>query len=131
MRNDLEPHAQAASAAFAEFGTFLETELAPVGRDNEAVGRDAYALESRRYLGAVVDLDQTYSWGWHELKRLDDEMTATASQIKAGADVDEAVADLDADPARKIAGKEAFRDWMQDLSDRDGRRAGRRALRHP
>ena len=118
MRNDLEPHAQAASAAFAGLGRFLETELAPVGRDNEAVGRDAYALESRRYLGAVVDLDQTYAWGWDELKRLDDEMKATAGQIKAGAGVDEAVAVLDADPARKIAGKEAFRDWMQVLSDR-------------
>jgi uncharacterized protein (DUF885 family) len=118
MLGDLETHAQAASAAFAEFGRFLETGLAPLGRENEAVGRDAYALDSRRYLGAVVDLDQTYLWGWDELKRLSDEMTVTAGQIKPGADVDGAVAFLDADPARKIVGREPFRNWLQELSDR-------------
>jgi hypothetical protein len=32
--------------------------------------------------------------------------------------LDEAVASLEADPARKIAGEEAFRDWMQQLADR-------------
>ena len=35
----------------------------------------------------------------------------------AGGTVDEAVAALDADPARRIAGKEAFREWMQELAD--------------
>ena len=34
------------------------------------------------------------------------------------APVDEAVAALDADPAAWIHGKEAFRDWMQELADR-------------
>jgi uncharacterized protein (DUF885 family) len=36
----------------------------------------------------------------------------------SGGGVDEAVAALDAEPARKIAGGEAFRDWMQELADR-------------
>jgi uncharacterized protein (DUF885 family) len=36
----------------------------------------------------------------------------------SGATIDEAVAVLDADPARRIPGKEAFRDWMQGLADR-------------
>ena len=35
-----------------------------------------------------------------------------------GGGVDEAVAALDADPARTIPGKENFRDWMQELADR-------------
>jgi len=118
LREDLAQHAAAASAAYADFGRFLESELAPLGREKEAVGREEYALASRQYLGAEVDLEQTYLWGWEELKRLSDQMRATAGQIKAGATVDEAVAYLDADPARKIAGKEAFRDWMQELADR-------------
>jgi uncharacterized protein (DUF885 family) len=35
-----------------------------------------------------------------------------------GGSVDDAVAALDAEPGRKIAGKAAFRDWMQELADR-------------
>jgi uncharacterized protein (DUF885 family) len=118
MRSELERAAAGASAAYADFGTFLETDLAPRGREREAVGREHYALASRRYLGATVDLEETYAWGWAELKRLEDDKAATASRILPGASVREAVAHLDADPATKIAGKEAFRDWMQQLADR-------------
>jgi uncharacterized protein (DUF885 family) len=114
----LGEHARAASSAYAEFGRFLESELAPRGREKEAVGREHYALESRRFLGATVDLEETYAWGWEELKRLADDMVATADRILPGASVPEAVAHLDADPSTKIAGGEAFREWMQELADR-------------
>ncbi len=114
----LEGHAREASRAFSEFGGFLTGEMAPRGREKEAVGREHYALASRYFLGATVDLEQTYLWGWDELKRLSDEMDTTADRIKPGASVDEAVALLDAEPGRRIHGKEAFRDWMQALADR-------------
>jgi uncharacterized protein (DUF885 family) len=46
-------------------------------------------------------------------------MRAVSGRIAgSGASIDEAVAVLDADPARRIVGKEAFRDWMQQLADR-------------
>jgi len=118
VRDRLAEAAGGASAAYAEFGRFLETELASLGREREAVGRERYALESRRFLGATIDLEETYAWGWEELKRLSDDMAATADRILPGATVAEAVAHLDADPSTKIVGKEAFRDWMQDLADR-------------
>jgi uncharacterized protein (DUF885 family) len=114
----LSEAASGASAAYAEFGRFLETELVPLGREREAVGRDQYALESRRFLGATIDLEETYAWGWEELKRLTDDMAATADRILPGASLSEAVAHLDADPSTKIVGKEAFRDWMQEQADR-------------
>ncbi len=118
----LAAHAAAASAAYADFGRFLEQEMAPLGRDREAVGREHYALASRYFLGATVDLEETYAWGWEELKRLSDDMTATALRIvpdpSDSTTVDDAVRALDADPARRIEGKEAFRDWMQELADR-------------
>jgi uncharacterized protein (DUF885 family) len=110
--------AGAASAATAAFGLFLSDELEPQGREKEGVGREVYALASRYFLGAEVDLDETYAWGWAELQRLSDLMTATADRIVPGADVDAAVAHLDADPARVVHGREAFRDWMQELADR-------------
>ena len=118
LRSRMEQHAAAASRAFADFGLFLADEMEPQGRAREAVGREHYALASRYFLGAAVDLDETYAWGWAELKRLSDEMDATAERILPGADVDEAVAHLDADPARVVNGRGAFRDWMQSLADR-------------
>ena len=114
----LQPVARAASAAYASFGLFLEDELEPQGRAKEAVGREHYALASRYFLGAEVDLEETYAWGWTELKRLHDDMVATCDRILPGSSVAEAVAHLDADPARTIQGREEFRQWMQDLADK-------------
>ncbi|MBA8802308.1 uncharacterized protein (DUF885 family) [Nocardioides ginsengisegetis] len=118
LRAQLDQHAAGAARAFADFGLFLEDEMEPRGRAKEAVGREHYALASRYFLGATVDLEQTYAWGWDELKRLADDMDATADRILPGSKVAEAVAHLDADPARRIHGREAFRDWMQQLADR-------------
>nr|WP_296071208.1 DUF885 domain-containing protein [uncultured Actinoplanes sp.] len=111
--------ADAATAATADFAEFLRHELAPLGREKEAAGPERYALASQYFLGAKVDLQETYLWGFAELHRLETEMRAVAAAIAgSGASVDEAVAVLDADPARKIGGKEAFRDWMQALADK-------------
>ncbi|WP_433792555.1 DUF885 domain-containing protein [Actinoplanes sp. CA-252034] len=116
---ELRRGAEAATAATAEFGTFLRAELAPLGREKEAAGLERYTLASQYFLGAKVDLQETYLWGFAELDRLEREMRAVSAQIAgSGASIDAAVAALDADPARTIAGKEAFRDWMQALSDR-------------
>lgn len=117
LRTGLEKAARSASTAMAAFGLFLTDEMAPRGRAGEAVGREHYALASRSFLGATIDLDETYAWGWDELKRISDDMDATCARIVPGASLAEAVAHLDADPARRIEGGEAFRDWMQQLAD--------------
>jgi uncharacterized protein (DUF885 family) len=118
LRDQLQQHAREASDAFAAFGRWIEDDLGPRGRDRDAVGRDQYTLGSRYFLGATVDLDETYAWGWQELKRIEDEMARVADKIVPGGSVDDAVAALEADPQRKIDGKEAFREWMQDLATR-------------
>lgn len=118
LRTELDLNARAAAAAFREFGGYLERELLPRGRDRDGVGRDAYLPESRSFLGAVIDLDETYAWGWEELRRIESEMEAVAAEITPGGSVDDAVAALDADPARLIAGKQEFCAWMQELADR-------------
>ncbi|QCC78766.1 DUF885 domain-containing protein [Nocardioides daphniae] len=118
LRTRLEAAASRASRAFADFGLFLDDEMAPQGRTNEAVGREHYALASQAFLGARIDLEETYAWGWTELKRISDDMAATADRILPGATLTEAVAALDADPARRIEGREPFRQWMQELADR-------------
>ncbi|WP_433827646.1 DUF885 domain-containing protein [Actinoplanes sp. CA-015351] len=119
LATELNRAAAAATEATAAFGVFLRDELAPRGREKEAAGPERYALASQYFLGAKVDQEETYLWGFEELHRLEQEMNAVSGAIAGrGAGVDEAVAVLDADPARSIAGKEAFRDWMQSLSDR-------------
>jgi uncharacterized protein (DUF885 family) len=118
LRAQLDRGARAAAAATAEFGRFLRDELAPRGADKEAAGRERYQLASRYFLGATIDLDETYAWGFHELARLETEMRAVSDKIVSGGTVDDAVAALDADPGRSIGSKEAFRDWMQELADR-------------
>jgi uncharacterized protein (DUF885 family) len=116
---ELHRNAAAATAATAGFGDFLRTELAPLGKEKQAAGPELYARASQYFLGARVDQQETYAWGFEELARLEHEMRVVAAEIAGpGATVDEAVAKLDADPARRIAGKEAFRDWMQALADK-------------
>lgn len=109
--------AEAASASYAEFGRFIETDLRPRGRETDGVGREAYSLASRYFLGATVDLEETYAWGWEELKRIEDDMASTARRIVPGGSVADAVAALDADPARDCGSREAFQAWMQAKSD--------------
>ena len=118
MRADLERAAGAAREATARFGRFLHEELLTYAPEQDAVGRDRYALASRYFLGAAVDLDDAYAWGWSEVARLEAEMNRVAGLIVSGGTVDDAVAALDTQPGRKIAGSEAFRDWMQGLADR-------------
>lgn len=121
LRSDLERHAAGASEALVELADFLDREMAPRGREREAVGRDHYRLASRVFLGAEVDLEETYAWGWEELARIEDDMAVTSRRILPTATgahaIDEAIAHLDADPSRRIEGKEAFVAWMQQLAE--------------
>jgi uncharacterized protein (DUF885 family) len=117
LRGQLDKAAEAASAATAEFGEFLLTELLPLAPERDAVGRERYELALRSFLGAVVDLPEAYAWGWAEVRRLEAEMARVASQIVPGGTVEHAVAALEADPARRITGRENIRSWMQDYAD--------------
>ncbi|NYI75634.1 DUF885 family protein [Nocardioides panzhihuensis] len=118
LRAELEASAAKANEAFAEFGRFMADELIPVGLPKEAVGREHYQLASRRYLGAEIDLEETYAWGWQELERLSADMDTTADRILPGASLTEAAAHLDKDPARQLTSTDALKEWMQTTADR-------------
>ncbi len=116
-REELDNAAEIASAGTAEFGRFLETELMPLATERDAVGRDRFELASRFFLGATIDPDEAYAWGWSEVLRIEEEMRQTAAKIVPGGSVADAVAALDADPDRRIFGRGALREWMQDVAD--------------
>ncbi|MCU1417610.1 MAG: hypothetical protein JWP32_1784, partial [Schumannella sp.] len=115
---DLKKGAQSSADAYAELAEFLETELAAKATEEDAVGRDIYALQSRHFLGAAVDLDETYEWGIEELQRMVHEQTRIAGEIKAGASVHEAIEFLDSDDSRKLHGTDELKAWMQRTSDK-------------
>jgi len=117
LRTDLERGAVDARAAYTRLADFLEQELAPVAREQDAAGREQYSLASRRFLGATVDLDETYEWGLEELARMTAEQEAIADEILPGASVREAIAHLDADPTRVLHSTDELREWMQAKSD--------------
>ncbi|WP_417562517.1 DUF885 domain-containing protein [Microbacterium sp.] len=118
LARQLLDNANQARVAYESLSEFLRAELAPAATATDGVGRDLYALFSRQFLGASVDLDETYEWGLEELARMTAEQEAIADQIKPGASVAEAVAFLEADPARRLHGTKALQEWMQTTADR-------------
>ena len=114
---DLSHAAASADAAYAELGRFLREELREHAPTLDAVGRDAYALASRDFLGAAVDLEETYAWGWEEFLGLEVELEEVCGRIKPGATPREVADLLDNDPRYQVAGKDGLQQWMQGLSD--------------
>ncbi|GAA1634137.1 DUF885 domain-containing protein [Leucobacter chromiireducens] len=119
---EFEAAAADAARAYAECADVLETELAPRAATTDAFGRERYALASEAFLGARVDLDETYAWGIEELARMVDEQERIAAEIVGGARhpgiVAEAIALLERDERRKLHGTDALQRWMQETSDR-------------
>ncbi|MDR7161119.1 DUF885 domain-containing protein [Arthrobacter sp. BE255] len=118
VQGKLDAGAAAARSAYTRLADFLRTELLPVAPEKDAVGRERYALASRSFLGATVDLEETYAWGVQELDRLIAEQEQVAETIKPGAGIAEAKEILNNDPARQIKGTDALKAWMQELSDK-------------
>ena len=117
LRAELSRGAEVAAAAYRSLGQFLQHEVLPLATPVDAVGREDYELQSRRFLGAVVDLDETYEWGIEELARMRDEQERIADRIESGASVARAIELLDADPARTLHGTDGLQRWMQETSD--------------
>ncbi len=115
---ELQRAAELARSAFGDLVRFLTQDLAPVARETDAVGRERYQRASREFLGARIDLDETYEWGVEALARITAEQEAIAGEIAgSGATISEAIAVLNADPANQLHGTEALREWMQRTAD--------------
>ena len=114
---ELAVHAQAAREAFGGLAHFLRTELAEHAPENEACGRDDYVMFSREFLGAEVDLEETYEWALDELDSIDAEQRRVANSIHPGAELFDVMRALDEDPDRALHGTTALQEWMQTVAD--------------
>ncbi|MEP6560244.1 MAG: DUF885 domain-containing protein [Nakamurella sp.] len=115
---DLAASAAVADAAYASLAEFLRTQLRPLAPLKDAVGRERYELGSRNFLGAVVDLEETYAWGWAEFLGIEAELLQVAERIAPGGGPAGAAIALDADKRHQVVGLDGLQSWMQDLSDR-------------
>ncbi len=113
----LSSGAELADAAFADFGAFLRTELATTAPAKDAVGAKVYALTSRAFTGADLDLAETYHWGWQEFLAIEAELLAVAHRINPNATAAQVAAQLDSDPAHQVQGQDGLQAWMQQLAD--------------
>lgn len=60
LHAEIRRHAEHAANAYASLTTVLRDEIGPHARDVDGCGRDAYAVMSRMFLGASVDVDEAY-----------------------------------------------------------------------
>ncbi|TWS24939.1 DUF885 domain-containing protein [Tsukamurella sputi] len=109
-------------AAFDRFAEVLETEIAPSAIPVDqpgglGVGREAYPLHSRLFLGTAVDLKETYVWGQELLASIVAEQNEVATRLYPGATVAETLVRLDSEPRYALQGTDALREWMQRISD--------------
>ena len=115
--NALRDAVAQASAAYTRIGELLLDELLPQAPAADACGRERYQLMSRDFLGATVDLEETYEWGQQELARITAEMEAVAEQIQPGATIKEAITILDSEPRYQLHGTGELKAWMQGKAD--------------
>ncbi|GAA1409334.1 hypothetical protein AUR04nite_22380 [Glutamicibacter uratoxydans] len=118
LESALASGTEAAKQAYLKLADFLENELLDQAPEVDAVGREYYSLMSRQFLGATVDLEETYAWGVAELDAIIAEQERTAQLIKPGATIEEAKQILNQDPARKLDGTDALKAWMQEKADK-------------
>ena len=140
----LEAAAGRAAEAYAELADWLEAEVLRGGeRARRRRAATSTPVHARGFLGTVVDVDETYAWGLEELgpdraadgggrppaapRRHRPGTTPTPSAQRSR----RASRRSTATRAAGVAGAEAFRDWMQELSDRASDGAGLDPLRHP
>jgi len=117
LRTDLGRGARLAMQGYAEMARWLREEYVPKAAEREPCGEERYRLLSRVSLGATIDLRETYTWGWEELRRVEREMEETAQKIVPGGTVAAARDVLLTDPARAVEGVAAYREWLQQLHD--------------
>ena len=114
---DIESGTAAARQGYGEIYRYLAEDYGPQTSEREAAGEERYQLMSRVFLGATIDLKETYQWGWDELYRIESEMQKTAERIKPGATIAEATELLEKDTARCVEGVENYKRWLQGLHD--------------
>ena len=122
----IEAAATKARAAFESLAHYLETTYLPAATPKDAVGRERYLRQTRRFLGMTIDPEETYAWGWQQVRSIEREMKKVAAEIAPGKSLSEVFALLKKDKSRCAPDRESFVRLMTErqvraLADLDGR----------
>ena len=115
---DLTVEAAGAAGAFVEFGEWLSNDYAAMATPHDPVGAERYRLFARFHNGTDLDLDETYHWGWDELRSIEARIAALVERILPGSSRDECIEQVKNDPRYSVEGAENFLAWSQEVIDR-------------
>jgi uncharacterized protein (DUF885 family) len=117
LRAELDQAAAAAIASVGKLRRWMLEEYAPRTEGvPDAVGAERYPVLARAWLGAELDLADTYMWGWSEYHRIMAEMAEQAERVLPGATVPEAMSYLD-EHGEAAEGVEEIRQQLQRMLD--------------
>lgn len=117
LRAELDQSAAAAIASVAELRRWMLGDYAPLTEGvPDGVGAERYPVLARAWLGAELDLADTYEWGWSEFRRIRAEMAEQAERVLPGATVSEAMSYLD-HRGEAVEGVEEIRQRLQRMLD--------------
>lgn len=114
--DELETAVDSARSAAASVAEWLRSEYLPHAVAEDGVGRERYVRAAERFLGMVIDPEETYSWGWEEVARLRSEMQRVAAEIDPDRSVEEVIEMLESDPEHSVD-REEFPGFVQARLD--------------
>jgi uncharacterized protein (DUF885 family) len=115
---ELRDAAKVAGNAYGTLATWLRDTYAPKATEVDGSGEERYQAWARFLLGVDhLDIDEAYRWGWEELGRLEAEKARECERILPGASFLEVRELLTTHPDRMIEGVEAYREWLQYLTN--------------
>ena len=118
LAHELGRAVEVARRSYRQAAARLRTDFLPEAQQSDGVGIERYQYFSRRFLGARIDLAETYRWGLAEVERIRQLEQQTADRIRPGASIAEAVELLDADERYALHGTDELQRWMQQTADR-------------
>lgn len=117
LRAELDAAAASAAQAVDELRAWIATTYLPaVEGTPDGVGRERYLVSARASIGATLDPEAAYAWGWEELARIEEQMAAEAERVLPGATPAQALAHLDVH-GEAIEGVDEVRVWLQAMMD--------------
>jgi uncharacterized protein (DUF885 family) len=107
-----------ACAAYEALAMYLETTYLSAATPKDAVGRERYLRQTRRFLGMTIDPEETYAWGWQQVRSIEREMKQIAAEIAPGKTLAEVHDLLKQDKTRCAKDRDEFVRLMTERQER-------------
>lgn len=114
LRARIEAGATRAREAYGALADWLETTYLPKAKAEDGVGRPRYLREMGRWLGSTPDPDETYAWGWTEVRRILQRIDELGASIAPGKNVPDLIEHVRSDPNLAAPDRESLITIMRE-----------------